>query len=269
MFGFLESLAFVSLAREGHWKVFERKTQERTKTTLLFSFSFVAKWKVFHWNFLPIKAEKKRVEATLIKLFLCAFKFSIMSFFFVTKFCWLLHSLSGLQSLWTTAICSSNLQHKQQHLNPPTTSQSSDQLLQLESPLSDKGKNHDPLTFLSWALTSFHSLPSGHALLNVLIKNPINLKVHKSEPSEKKSFPGPSANPPTLSYIHSALCFVHPSISSFPPSTRQWKWKVRKKFQNLNAFYPSSFVLFKRYKLDFNDIFRAEKQLEGVKNKVN
>lgn len=47
---------------------------------------------------------------------------------------------AGLQSLWTTAICSSNLQHKHPPLNPPTTSQSSDQLLQIETPISDKGK---------------------------------------------------------------------------------------------------------------------------------
>ncbi|CRK94013.1 CLUMA_CG007538, isoform A [Clunio marinus] len=56
----------------------------------------------------------------------------------------------SLQSLWTTAICSSNLQQqKHQQRNQPTTSQSSDQLLQLETPISDKVKTEKYETLLT------------------------------------------------------------------------------------------------------------------------
>ncbi|CAG9798023.1 unnamed protein product [Chironomus riparius] len=49
--------------------------------------------------------------------------------------------ITGLQSLWTTAICSSNLQQKYP-ITQPTTSISSDQLLQ-QSPISDKDVHWD------------------------------------------------------------------------------------------------------------------------------
>lgn len=112
--------------------------------------------------------------APLIKLFLCAFKFSIMSFFSSEKlsrltFSLFLPSLSGLQSLWTTAICSPNLQHKHQRQNPPTSSQSSDQLLQLESPLSDKGK-HQESRLIDICLSSINFLSSSSFLPSLRIR---------------------------------------------------------------------------------------------------
>lgn len=92
--------------------------------------------------------------------------------------------ITGLQSLWTTAICSSNLQQKYP-ITPPTTSISSDQLLQ-QTPISDKGKvvrmdyqERLPTLFFSTQLplhsNSFFSYQTSNRLKfrRVLIKNPI------------------------------------------------------------------------------------------------
>ena len=160
----------------------------------------------------------------------------------------------GLQSLWTTAICSSNLQHRQPHINPPTTSPSCDQLLQTESPISDKG---------GWKIhllndVSFSSSQPRFALLNILIKNPIKLKIRlgreevekqrKKNPSNKKFLFQPLSILVLGTHTKTHIHHQSPSVFLRPNST----WKVKKGkiktqlFFLLSVFflgYPSSYSL--------------------------
>lgn len=66
-------------------KILSKENTRRNENNFAF---FCCRMKSFSLKFSPDKAEKKRVEATLIKMFLCAFKFCIMSLFFFLFLRW-------------------------------------------------------------------------------------------------------------------------------------------------------------------------------------